>query len=371
MTPPTRSTVLRTRSLVLPLLALAGACASAPSARPHPPVAPPATVEPEEVPVPVVEGETFAVFRGDGTPAGLDDLVREAGRAEVVLWGEQHGDQVGHGVQSLLLQRLYAAYGPPGPSPHGPGAGGPDAGDGPGVHEASNAGTSPAPTRSAAPAPPAARSLVLSLEMFERDVQYVVDEYLDGFITEDHFLASSRPWGGYEERYRPAVEFARAHDIPVVAANAPRRYVNRASRLGRESLAELPDRALSYLPPLPYPGASPAYRAEWDEIMGPAARHMAGSPLDAQTLWDATMAWSIARALEASSDPLVLHFAGSFHVQNGTGTPEALDHYRPGTRQLLVVAEPAGTLDALPDDARELGHFVILTREPLSPHGGS
>lgn len=348
MTVTDRPATRPSRLAILPFLLVAGACASG-AAAPHPPMTPtpsPADAEAAETGPVVIEGETFAVFRGNGSPATLGDLVREAGETEVVLWGEQHDDLTGHGVQALLLRRLYAAYGPPGPSPHG-----------------ADAGTMSEPG-------PADRSLVLSLEMFERDVQYVLDEYLAGLITEDHFLASSRPWGGYDERYRPAVEFARAHRIPVVAANAPRRYVNRASRLGRDSLDELPDKARSYLPPLPYPGASEAYRAEWDALMGPAAQHMTGSPLDAQTLWDATMGWSIAGAVEARENPLVLHFAGSFHVQNGTGTPEALEHYRPGTAQLLVVAEPAETLDALPEDAVGAGDFVIVTKRPSSPHGG-
>ena len=51
-------------------------------------------------------------------------------------------------------------------------------------------------------------------------------------------------------------------DIPVLAANAPRRYVNRVSRLGPESLEALSGAAESWLPPLPYPPASPEYRQE-------------------------------------------------------------------------------------------------------------
>lgn len=314
----------------------ASACASGGGAPVHPPIlaAPP---EPPTQPVPV-EGTDFAVFRGDGTPADLGTLVAEAGEVEAVLWGEQHDDLLGHGVQTRLLARLYGAWAGTGPSPHPPAA-----------------GVDPAPV-----AEP--RTLVLSLEMFERDVQTIVDEYAAGLITEDHFLASARPWPEYEVRYRPAVEFALAHGLPVVAANAPRRYVNRASRLGAESLEALSPGALAHLPPLPYPGASPDYRAEWDALMGDATAHMAGSPLDAQTLWDATMGWSIAQALDEREDALVLHLAGSFHVQNGTGTPEALLHYRPGTRVLTVVAEPAADLDRLPAEHEGLGDFVILTR---------
>jgi DMSO/TMAO reductase YedYZ heme-binding membrane subunit/uncharacterized iron-regulated protein len=283
------------------------------------------------------EGEEFAVFTGTGAPASLDEIVGEAAGAEVIFFGEEHNDQTAHRIQTELLRRLFMAWG--------------------------------VPAEEGAEAP---RSLALSLEMFERDVQYVLDEYLGDLITEDHFLSSARPWDQYELRYRPAVEFARVHGLPVVAANAPRRYVNRASRLGRESLAGLPPSALATLPPLPYPGASEAYQAEWDALMGPMAEHMSGSPLDAQTLWDAAMGWSVAEVLDGGAgaggpDPLVLHFAGSFHVRNGTGTPEALEHYRPGSRVLLVVAVPGETLDALDPEEAGTADYVIVTRPTPVP----
>eukprot|EP00961_Rhodomonas_salina_P057762 776142-Rhodomonas_salina.6 len=52
------------------------------------------------------------------------------------------------------------------------------------------------------------------------------------------------------------VEFARQNSIPVVAANAPRRYVSRVGSAGRGILSLLPPQALQFLPPLPYAAAS-------------------------------------------------------------------------------------------------------------------
>lgn len=301
------------------LLCLAG-CATSTPAPAHPPLTPSAPAETADLPP--VEGTDFRVYRADGSPATLAEMVAEAGGVEAVLFGEQHDDPVTHRVQTELLRQLFAA--------HAGGAGG--------------------------------RTLVLTLEMFERDVQVVLDEYLSGLITESHFRDSARPWDRYESHYRPAVEFARVHRIPVVAANAPRRYVNRASRLGRESLRELSAEALAALPPLPYPEASAAYRAEWDALMGPQAAHMQGSPLDAQTLWDASMAHAVAQALDRHERGLVLHLTGSFHVANGTGTPDALEHYRPGTSHLIVVAEPTPDVAVFDAEYTGLGDFVILTR---------
>jgi uncharacterized iron-regulated protein len=66
------------------------------------------------------------------------------------------------------------------------------------------------------------RPVVLSLEMFERDVQPALNDYLAGRITEPEFLARTRPWPNYATDYRPLVELARANHWPVIAANVPR-----------------------------------------------------------------------------------------------------------------------------------------------------
>jgi uncharacterized iron-regulated protein len=325
------------------LSATLASCASGSGGLAHPQVSPDDADASNEAPTPPpVEGVEFAVFRGDGTPAAFEDIVREASEAEVVLFGEEHDDLMTHRLQAEVLRRLFMDYNRPSasgrPSPH--------------------AGRRGVDT----PQTGGDRTVVLSLEMFERDVQYVVEEYIQDLITEDHFVRSARAWERYETDYKPAVEFAKAHGVPVVAANAPRRYVNRASRLGSASLEELPASARAFLPPLPHPAPSATYVEEWDELMGEGAQYMSGSPLDGQALWDATMAYSIQEALEREEQPLVLHLAGSFHVANFTGVPEVLERYRPGTRRLVLVGRPSEDLESLPDQFTGQGDFVILTR---------
>src|SRR5450759_3232826 len=80
------------------------------------------------------------------------------------------------------------------------------------------------------------RPVVLSLEMFERDVQTVVDDYLAGRVSESEFLARSRPWDRYATDYRRLIELAKEHHWRVVAANVPRPL---ALAIGRKGLAAL------------------------------------------------------------------------------------------------------------------------------------
>ena len=63
--------------------------------------------------------------------------------------------------------------------------------------------------------------VVIAMEMFERDVQSVLLQYLSGLISEDEFRAKSRPWPNYARDYRPVIEFAKRHKLMVLAANAP------------------------------------------------------------------------------------------------------------------------------------------------------
>ena len=94
--------------------------------------------------------------------------------------------------------------------------------------------------------------------------------------------------------------------------------------------------------------------------------HMPGSPLDGQTLWDASMAEAIASALEARTDAVVVHLAGGFHVENFTGTPEALEHYRPGTRTFVVAIRPSDDPSVFDSEMEGAGNFVVLTQRPTN-----
>jgi len=305
----------------------------------------------------------FRVYDGKGKPRTLDNLLHRMRNVDVIFLGESHDDPVAHSLQMRLLRQ---------------------------VNE---------PRSKEAPV----RPLALSLEMFERDVQPVLDEYLAGQITEQHFLASSRPWNNYRQDYRPLLEYAREKEVPVLAANAPRRYVNRVGRLGALSLKGIPDPQRRGLPPLPYGEASSAYAAKFNDLMkehgpkkpepkknkkppkpsptpptppGPPRMPPADSPvkaapdsrrgLEAQSLWDATMAYSIAEFLMRSPGAQVIHLNGRFHTEKRLGIGDHLLRYRPGTPFVVVTMLSAKSFPKF--DAKEmtdLGDFVIVTDPSL------
>lgn len=264
---------------------------------------------------------SFRVFDSKGNPATVEQIIDAIGGVEVVFLGENHDDATAHSLQFDIFRAVVAKY--------------------------------------------QDRRLALSLEMFERDVQIVVDEYLAGLITENHFLSSSRPWGNYKTDYRPLVELAKERKLPVIAANAPRRYVNMVSRNGRSALNALTKDARElWLAPIPYALPSEAYANKFKALMGPSPEAKMGlnNILDSQALWDATMAHSIYGFLKKNRRPLVVNLNGSFHSENRLGTPEHLLGYRKKTSFLVVTMRYEDDFTNF-DKAKHggIGDFVVLT----------
>jgi uncharacterized iron-regulated protein len=318
----------------------------------------------------------YRAYDAQGRPTTVEQIVGALASADVLFVGEGHDDAIAHLLEAELLRRAHERL-----------AARPDDGKG--------------------------RRLALSLEMFEADVQVALDEYAAGLISERHFLLSSRPWRNYETDYRPLVEYARVNGLPIIAANAPGRYVNRVSNHGPASLSQLSAEARSWLPPLPFAPASEAYAAKFRRFLaGDAARiasphapaanqpapgatpgsaqqqpaqqsmpvrvnphtappqgaHGGSFLLDAQNLRDASMAFRVAEFLKSNPGAAVVHVNGKFHSEERLGVPEQLARYRPAARSVVVtILRGEGFPDF--DAARHaaLGDFVILTDPAVAP----
>ena len=302
-----RSILPSMRSPLLLVLVLAGCATAAPASQPEP--------------VGATTPSAYRVYDSDGRPSSMDAIFAASRDVSAVLVGEEHDDEVGHAVEAELFDGVVRGAG--------------------------------------------SRPVALSLEMFERDVQTVVDEYLQGVITEPYFLAAARPWPAYRTAYRPMVELARSRGLRVIAANAPRRYVNLATRVGVDSLSGLGAEALRSLPPLPLPSPSDRYRLKFDSMMAEGGSH-AGMPphmFAGQRLWDAAMGNAVAAALYERPDALVVHYAGGFHVERRLGTAESLLHFRPRTTFLVVAIRSADDPASFLPVHEGLGDYVVLTQK--------
>jgi uncharacterized iron-regulated protein len=186
------------------------------------------------------------------------------------------------------------------------------------------------------------RELILSLEMFERDVQSDLDAYIEGWLTEDEFLAKSRPWSNYKDDYRPLIEYAKQKKLTVIAANIPRSIAGKMARTGPDFTDTLPEEDKKWLPnKISYPDDSykKAFLETLENMHSPMMNNNPDWLYQAQCLKDETMAESIVNALKMKPKARVLHFNGDFHSRNFSGTVSRVQELLP--KKKIAVISPS------------------------------
>lgn len=248
----------------------------------------------------------------------LQELIDELSKSEVIFFGEEHNDSIAHVLQYEVFL---------------------------GLRESTT------------------RKLILSMEMFQTDVQLVVEEYMEDLISERNFERDARKWNNYND-YKPLVEFAKSNGIYVLAANAPTRYTNMVTSYGLESLELLSKEAKKLLPPLPIDTLTGRY---YDKFAGLMGGHEGMGNLkiyQTQNLWDATMAWKIAEMMKKKpSSKLLLHLNGRFHTDEKLGTFAQLKKYAPRLKAVNISSFSHPSYAAPDwDEWTNLGDFIIITK---------
>ena len=254
-----------------------------------------------------------------GGKVELPALVNDLADRDVVFLGEEHDNTAGHQMQLQIVRALHKKR--------------PD--------------------------------LVVSMEMFERDVQGILGDYLRGRIDEDAFLKHSRPWGNYKKHYRAVVEYAKANGLDVIAANAPRRSARKVAQGGGDLTAYVA-RTTSAVKDQYWELFKDAMKEHPGEITEKGLTRM----YEAQCMKDDTMAESIADYLQGRPhrQPLVVHLCGKFHSDYGLGTVVRLLRRRPLTTVGVVTMVAADDVkkQELAEHAAK-GHFVLVVKAEPKP----
>lgn len=263
----------------------------------------------------------------------MEQLLERVSRADVVFFGEQHDDPETHRAEAQTLQAIGQL----------------------------------------------GRPVVLSLEMFERDVQPALNAYLAGRITESDFLARTRPWPHYATDYRPLLEMARAQHWPVIAADVPRPLASAVGRKGiaaldtltaaerltaaRESVCPLDDYHARFMESMHHHSAGTGGATEPGDSLPTA---MAERFYVAQCIKDETMAESIVKAkLTAPRRAVVVHFDGAFHSDYAQGTVERVKRREPSWDLVVISAVPVIDPKTAPIASQSgVADFVIFTKQP-------
>ncbi len=273
-------------------------------------------------PTPAEARSARIVDAATGQTIAWNDLVRRAGDADVVLLGEPHGHPLGLAVEQALNTDLLHAH---------------------------------------------PNTYALSLEFLDRSDQLALDDALTGVADASDALDDAN----LPDAHRRMVEQTLEAGRPVIGSNAPRPYVALAREKGLAALEALtPEQRRLVVIPGAMVGGD--YRARFFALMeGLMADHAAPTHgaadsdghthththghghgygaqdaemaiqsilagyYAAQNVWDATMADSLAHAVNAGARP-VLHIVGRFHTDHEGGLTSRLRAVRPATRILTI-----------------------------------
>ncbi len=256
--------------------------------------------------------EAFKIYNKSGKEISFDKALKTIKTKSFIFFGEYHNNAVSHWLQLELTQQLFI------------------------LHQ---------------------KKLVLGAEMFEADNQYILDEYLSGYISPRNFQSEMRLWENYNTDYKPLVEFAKTEELKFIATNIPRRYANMVYKKGLASLNQLSDLAKSTMVPLSefkFDSTVTCYKemVEMD--------HGGIDMAKAQAMKDATMAYFILK--NSNPQTVFLHFNGSYHSNNYEGIIHYLKQRVEIEKIANITTVTQDNIDSLESDNIGLADFIICVK---------
>lgn len=264
----------------------------------------------------------YQLFTAEGKSINYGKMLKELQEAEVILFGEQHNDPIAHWLQLEVAKDLHREN----------------------------------PQRFA-----------IGAEMFEADVQLVLNEYLAGQAPEKNFEQEARPWPNYATDYRPVVRFAKEQKIPFIATNVPRRYAAMVAGGGLAALENVSEEAKRYIAPLPVTVDMelPGYKGMMAMFGGSTHGNTKSlNIVQAQALKDATMAHFILGQVQQGRQ--VLHLNGAYHSDNFEGIGWYLKQLRPQVKARTITTVLQADLDKLSEEHKQKADFILVVPESMT-----
>ncbi len=267
------------------------------------------------------EKAIYKIYDKAGKSVSYDEMIKNSASADVVFFGESHNCPVMHWLELQVAKELYAAH---------------------------------------------KDKFVIGAEMFERDNQLILDEYIQGLISRERFENEMRLWKNYATDYRPLVRLAKKNHLKFVATNIPRRYARIVKKEGLEGLNQLSKEAKRYIAPLPIYFQVDSSQIKLFKMMGGMRSNSKMDPLkmsQAQTIKDATMAWFIS---ENVKDKKMLHLNGSFHSNKHKGIVPYLKRYNKKLNVLTISGVRQRNIRALAARNKGIADYIIVIREDMN-----
>ena len=264
------------------------------------------------------EKPAYRLFNSEGKEVKWGKMIKDISFTDVIFFGEQHNDPIAHWLELQLMKDLYS------------------------IRDS---------------------QIIVGAEMFEKDNQVILDEFLENRFDDSKFEEDARLWKNYKTDYKPLLDFARNHGLYFVATNVPRRYASMVFKGGFEALNDLSAEAKKFLAPLPveYDPDLPCYKNMMSMGMG----HGVSENLPkAQAIKDATMGYSITENIKPGY--LFLHFNGEYHSENREGILWYLDRYRPALSVKTVSAVFQDNIENLEEENKTKADYLIVVPEDMT-----
>lgn len=260
--------------------------------------------------------QPYQIYNNKGKKISFEKWSKELSKADIVLFGEFHDNSIIHWLQLKLTKSLDEK-----------------------------------------------RPIILGAEMFERDNAHHLNQYIAGSLDSKSFDTLVRFWNNYKTDYKPLVEYAKAHNIPFIATNVPRKYASKLYKEGMEALLHLPDEEKKHIAPLPFPydATLPQYVKMME--MFKDSDHANENFPKAQAIKDATMAYSIIENYKKNA--LFLHFNGSYHSDYHEGISWYINQYQPGLEIKTISVVQQKDIHRLDKEDRKRGNFIIVVDEEM------
>ncbi len=207
--------------------------------------------------------------------------------------------------------------------------------------------------------------MAIGMEMFQKPFQSHLDSFVAGELSEQQLLRDSEwfdRWSYDYRLYRPILNYARQHGIPVLALNASKELKKRVSEVGMEGLNEQEKTQI----PAEVDRSDEAYTARLRSIFhqhpGSGKRDFERF-LDVQLLWDESMAERAAAYLRDNPSKKLVVLAGTGHLMYGSGIPQRVSR-RIDVEKAIVL--PADNLRIKPG----IADFLVFPEAAELPKPG-
>ncbi len=258
----------------------------------------------------------YQLYNGAGKKITYRKMIRQLAKSDIILFGELHNNSIAHWLELELAKDLVKKEKP----------------------------------------------LVLGTELIERDNQLEIDDYLSGRIDSKALDTLIRKPINFNTDYKPLINFAKAHHIPFVASNIPRRFAHIVYMKGFEGLDALSDHEKKWVAPLPvdYDPNLKSYK----DMMGMMAGHGGANLPKAQAVKDATMAHFILGYF--AKGKLFLHYNGAYHSDNYEGILWYLKKKEPNLNYKTISVVSQEDISKLAEDSKGVADFIICVDEDMT-----